>query len=309
MSSSAKCTTPPPPPTQIQRQTFSKPPPDVVLFPALYDWHYTHSPDHPLFVFEDASEAGRRRVITWREGLQGAQRATDWARRAAAAAAAADDDEQPDLNPTAAAATRRQRPPVFAILSASDTLPYFVFLVGVLRAISPSANASPGSNFAAFPISPKLTREVIAHLLVQVNATHLVVSGDEGTQELADAVLELVNAQLNANVKMNANANLYEVRKCAMPTFDDLFPTNGALPDSEFTFHPTPHLPLLPRPRHRRPRPNPPLNRHNRHTQAHPLDPPPPRTRDARTALGGRGPHGESSGMSRCPDVCGDGEY
>lgn len=55
--------------------TFNRPPLDGSLsLTELYDWHYLHNRDYPLFVYEDAP--GLLRTISMGEGVQGIHRAT-----------------------------------------------------------------------------------------------------------------------------------------------------------------------------------------------------------------------------------------
>ena len=64
--------TPPPslPCTQgLDSPTFKPPALDgSIPFPELYDWQYHHSPDHPVFVFNDPSPSGPDdvRVYCWK---------------------------------------------------------------------------------------------------------------------------------------------------------------------------------------------------------------------------------------------------
>lgn len=69
-----------PPKSQgLKSSTFTQPPSDPTLsFPALYDWQGEHSPDHPLFLFEEAP--GSKRTIKWGEAVQGFHRATGYVR-------------------------------------------------------------------------------------------------------------------------------------------------------------------------------------------------------------------------------------
>ena len=65
---------PPIPRTQaLSSKTFSPPPLDGSLtIPELYDWHYKHSPEHPLFVYLD--DHGNLVTITWKEAAQATHR-------------------------------------------------------------------------------------------------------------------------------------------------------------------------------------------------------------------------------------------
>lgn len=62
---------PPLPDTQaLSTKTFQKPPLDGSLtIPEIYDWHYAHSPEHPLFVYSDSH--GDVKSILWPEAVRG----------------------------------------------------------------------------------------------------------------------------------------------------------------------------------------------------------------------------------------------
>lgn len=65
----------------LTSSTFIQPPFEPSLsVPALYDWQYEHSPDHPLFVFQEST--GRKRTITWGEAVPAIHRATRYIRDA-----------------------------------------------------------------------------------------------------------------------------------------------------------------------------------------------------------------------------------
>ena len=63
-------------------------------------------------------------------------------------------------------------------------------------------------------MSPRNSPQAVEHLLTKSGATHLFVSSEAAIQSLADAAL----AQLPLSKT---------VEKCAMPTFDVLFPIKG----------------------------------------------------------------------------------
>lgn len=190
--------------------------------PALYDFHYTHSPNHPLFVFPDPETESGRRVITWREGLLAAQRATEYGAAA--------------IHKTPASGSKLKQP-VFAVLSAGDTLPYFIFILGVLR-ISTNYNLNSPPP-AVFPISPKLPADVVAHLLLKTHATHLVLSGDEGTQSLGRAAADILIAKESSADGESQGRESAKIEILAMPTFTQLFPvpTGSSSPkDADIVF-------------------------------------------------------------------------
>ncbi|EJC99743.1 acetyl-CoA synthetase-like protein [Fomitiporia mediterranea MF3/22] len=168
---------------------FAVPPVGSLTLPALYEWHYHNSPDHPLFVFKDGSEL---RTICWKEGIQGMHRASKW------------------VVDSVGNRASKQRP-VIGVLTSSDTLTYFCFIVGVMRL-----------GWAVFPMSPRNSPPVIASLLRQVNATHVFMSKDEVIQNVVDASL----GQLPKD---------HQVETREMPSFHDLFPQRG--PDTQFVFN------------------------------------------------------------------------
>jgi hypothetical protein len=48
--------------------TWSCPPLDASLtLPQVVDWHYTHSPNHPFFVYSKSEEEQEPSVITWKD--------------------------------------------------------------------------------------------------------------------------------------------------------------------------------------------------------------------------------------------------
>lgn len=92
----------------LNSSTFIQPPLDESLsLPAIYDWQAKHSPDHPLFLFEN--EPNSFRTITYKEGVQGMQRATKYAR---------------DLVNLPPNALHAGKPPVIAILASTGSFPY-----------------------------------------------------------------------------------------------------------------------------------------------------------------------------------------
>lgn len=94
---------PPFPRTQALSSTTFRPPPldGSLTVPELYDWHYEHSPHHPLFIYSD--EDGSATTIYWPEATKAVHRAGHLVRKYA--------QEKP-------APSKR---PVFAILAGSGT--------------------------------------------------------------------------------------------------------------------------------------------------------------------------------------------
>lgn len=78
------------------------------------------------------------------------------------------------------------------------------------------------TGWTLFKISPRNSPQAVSHLLSKTGATYLFVSVEDSIQSLADAAIK----QLAPD----------SVQKCAMPTYDALFPTGGV--DPSFTPEP-----------------------------------------------------------------------
>lgn len=67
------------PKTQVLNSTTFKAPhleDESLLLPELYDWQRTHSPNHPLFIYDEAP--GKLKTIYWSEAVQGIHRAAHY---------------------------------------------------------------------------------------------------------------------------------------------------------------------------------------------------------------------------------------
>ena len=59
--------------------TFSRPPLDHSLtLPEIYEWHAEHSPQHPLFIYENSP--GVNKTILWSQAGRGIVRASNFVR-------------------------------------------------------------------------------------------------------------------------------------------------------------------------------------------------------------------------------------
>ncbi|THH03024.1 hypothetical protein EW145_g6597 [Phellinidium pouzarii] len=151
----------------LHSSTFVQPPLDFSLsLPALFDWQAEHSPEHPLFIFEDAPDS--KRTILWAEAVQGIHRATQFVRSAIG-------------KPFGSRSINIS--PLIAVLASSDTITSFSFLVGVMR-----------TGWTIFPISPRNSPPAVAALLTQTKATHLFISSEPAIQNLADSALKQIDA-------------------------------------------------------------------------------------------------------------------
>lgn len=67
------------PKTQVLNSTTFKAPPledESLTLPELYDWQLSHSPNHPLFIFDEAP--GKLKTIYWAEAVRGFHRAAHY---------------------------------------------------------------------------------------------------------------------------------------------------------------------------------------------------------------------------------------
>ncbi|KAF4585088.1 putative PKS/NRPS-like protein biosynthetic cluster [Pleurotus pulmonarius] len=142
---------------------FIAPPLDgTVLIPAIYDFHYTHNPDYPLFKYD---KEGVVSTITWKVATE------------AIYTAARILTSQLQVSP----ATR----PVVAILAVIDQLSYFALSAGIMRA-----------GCQAFPISPRNSDEGTANMMQQMGVRYMFVSGDRAMQGLAGRACEKLDHEV-----------------------------------------------------------------------------------------------------------------
>ncbi|KLO14348.1 acetyl-CoA synthetase-like protein [Schizopora paradoxa] len=174
---------PEPPKTQsLSSSTFKTPPLDGSLtLPEIYDWHLEQTPSHPLFVYSDGD--GKEHTILWPEGVRAVHRAGGIVRSL--------------LSPSDAVDVPRTSS-VVAILAGSDTITYFTFIMGIVRA-----------GHTAFPISTRNSPAAIAHLLKKTGTSHLLVGREPVFQSLATKTLELLQST--------------KPRLSQMPAFEDIY--------------------------------------------------------------------------------------
>ncbi|KAI0795718.1 hypothetical protein C8Q75DRAFT_711913 [Abortiporus biennis] len=166
--------------------------------PELCDWNAQHNPEYPLFVYND-NESGKDvlKTIPWKKAIRGIHRAAQSVY-------------------TKVQQTAGSSPQVIAILAQSDTVTYSCLLLGLMR-----------SGNIAFPISPRNSPEGIAHLLLQANASFLMVGNDAGLWEHAETAIEKFK-----ELKADSVPKLL-----TMTTLAEIFPASG-----EETFKPIPKV-------------------------------------------------------------------
>ncbi|KAK1217855.1 hypothetical protein PQX77_019475 [Marasmius sp. AFHP31] len=144
---------------------FQRPPLDGSLSIAeVYDWHKEHNPNHPIFVYAAGLRGGDVTKVTYSQF-------SDAYHRAGFLLAGVF-----DIDPYGA----RDNYPVVGILSTADTIASYTVIVGLLRL-----------GVIPFPISPRFSARVIAHLMKKARVSHLVVNNDPHLRSVADAAVAL----------------------------------------------------------------------------------------------------------------------
>ncbi|THH19547.1 hypothetical protein EW146_g1644 [Bondarzewia mesenterica] len=191
------------PKTQVLNSATFRAPPlhdRSLTLPDLYDWQYEHSPDHPLFLFED--QPRQLKTIDWRPAVRAMHRAAHFVAS--------------KVPSEVARAAIDGRPIVVGTLATTDTITYVTTEIGIIRA-----------GFAVFPISPRNSPEAVAHLLRKTGTKLLLVSGEPVLQSLAAAVQEI----------LNQDEERLDVIVSGMPLFEDIYPDE--IFNGNFELYPT----------------------------------------------------------------------
>ncbi|KAH7907693.1 hypothetical protein BJ138DRAFT_455649 [Hygrophoropsis aurantiaca] len=186
---------PSPPRTQARVSTTFHPPAldGSKSLPEIYDWHLRHTLHHRLFVY--LQEDGNVRTIYWPEAVRAVHVGARMIRKRMG--------WKPGMEDT----------PVIAILAPSDTIPYFVTMMSIMRA-----------NYIVFPISPRNSAAAVAHLISKVGVQHILVGREPATLDLSKNSLDILRTQYPLDVVPELST---------MPLFEDLFPPGLANPTSD----------------------------------------------------------------------------
>ncbi|KAG9220336.1 hypothetical protein CCMSSC00406_0006601 [Pleurotus cornucopiae] len=157
---SPRLSLPPLPKTQaLTSSTFKIPPLDGSLsVPELYDWHYCHQTEHPVFVFP--GENDQQTIIRWPELVRAIH--------------------------TGARIVRGLMKPagnssVVAIFTTSETFTYFTMIAATFRA-----------GFVPFLISHRNSAEALAFLFAETHIGHVLVDRGTELQEVLRGALRLM---------------------------------------------------------------------------------------------------------------------
>ena len=175
---------------------YETPPLDGSLtVPELYDWHYEHNPRFPVFQYLNDDRVPVK--ITYSEvvpAVHGAGRLVS---------SYIDRNETPQ--PVVAILSSVGKPfiAIYRFFGANytysiDTVSYFCAVLGLLRADIP-----------LFPLSPRNSPAAIAHLLKQVNVTHILIGNEPSLLRMLQDVLKIA-PELN-------------IRLCGMPLYNEMF--------------------------------------------------------------------------------------
>ncbi|KAF9261014.1 acetyl-CoA synthetase-like protein [Marasmius fiardii PR-910] len=160
---------PTPPQTQALSCTTFRPP---VLDGSLNlldmcDWHYKHSPNHPMFVF--SRQDGTTRTITWREAISAVYRGVKL------------------VQDRFGVESLGSEPPVVGIAAQSDpveTIAYNISQLSLMR-----------TNFIPFLISTRNSLDTVVHLLATARVQYILVSGDEHSQQLLEQAIDVLRSK------------------------------------------------------------------------------------------------------------------
>ncbi|KAJ3710840.1 hypothetical protein C8R42DRAFT_757307 [Lentinula raphanica] len=166
------------------------PPPLTMAVEYQFDFHLSHNPNHPAFVCPEADNSTLR-TYTYADVVPAIHRCALF------------------FQSSVPFGKDQETPPVIAFVTTSDwvkkpnvildALTYSIALLGVLRA-----------GMTAFPISPRFSATVIAHLISAVKPSHVVVDS-EGA-----AIMNEIMKKLDLENKNN-------LQILGMPTYERIF--------------------------------------------------------------------------------------
>ncbi|KAF8889028.1 hypothetical protein BD779DRAFT_1439590 [Infundibulicybe gibba] len=138
---------------------FKQPPFDGSLtVPQIYDWHYHHNPQHPVFVYPNLG--GGTSEIPFAELVPAAHRAGRY------------------VVESMGLPMESQSFPLAAIIAHADTITYFTVILGMLRVAVP-----------VFPINPYLPEPAFLHLISTNRPQHIFISDDATLTNLVQKAL------------------------------------------------------------------------------------------------------------------------
>lgn len=195
---------PPPPPTQaLNTTTFTPPPLDLSLTLAeLIDFHRTHSPNHVVYVYEDAP--GERKRITFSTWIRAIHRAGRHVRNLFQLPEPQVDSAKPVISMLANSGEKyiviSSHFPTLIHASTLDTITYATVKLGIVRIEG-----------VPFAVSPRNSAPGVAHLVEKTGSKYIIVTPD--LKLLADAAVSILKER-------GSEIPVIQL----MPAFKDLFP-------------------------------------------------------------------------------------
>ncbi len=150
--------------------TFVAPPLDgSMTVPQMFDHHAVHSPNHPVFLYEDGP--GNKVYIQWKQVHLATSQVARYIEAQGIGAAT-------------------EGPKIIAILAVLDSITYFTLVHGIIRL-----------GHVPFPVSPRNSSAAIAHLLAETQASHILVSGNPSMQSLWAGAADVLRGRGGLQVK------------------------------------------------------------------------------------------------------------
>ncbi|KAG7087816.1 hypothetical protein E1B28_013756 [Marasmius oreades] len=143
--------------------------------PELFDWHKENNPNHPLFAYSENYEDDVYRVSY--------SQFYDAYHRAGAIAAGLFGLDVSNAH---------EKRPVVAIFSTADTITTFTNIIGLSR-----LGAIP------FPLSPRFSPRVLAHLLKSAKVSHIYVNGNPHLRSVAEEAVVLTSGDEGEKLKLD----------------------------------------------------------------------------------------------------------
>ncbi len=194
-----------PTPQGLSSLTFNPPPVDgSLMFPELVDYNGTHSPDHPLFRYEDPN-GNDVRTIYWSEGVAAFHTAGRYFKQYI------HDDSAVVIGILANSGAYCIG--LFRVTLKSgfiDTLTIYATIVSIMRL-----------GYIPFPISVRNSALAVAHLMKTTNAKYLIISGDPSVQAIADLVCHQYDGDRIATIPMQ---KFHDIYSCDLKTHEPLPP-------------------------------------------------------------------------------------
>lgn len=182
---------------------FTTPPLDGSLtIPEIYDWHYKHNPNYPVFKYADGHNV---KHLLYSDLVPAAHRAGRYIAAVTNLDVNADRSTYPivALLSTAGNATYLLIHDIIFTAFLKDTVTAYTTLIGMLRV-----------GVVAFPITPRFSAAVIAHLLAKTGISYIFVSAENRMHNLAqDAIAALAESDPTRALPAI----------CSMPKFEDLY--------------------------------------------------------------------------------------